>query len=62
MYQAKNDLVIELSTAPKPDIGAPLPTILGDEEAVFLSYIVSEPDPDWDGTWVEIRHFTASFA
>jgi len=45
------DRVIELHDAPRPDIGAPLPLILCDEGHLLLAYLVSEPDPKWDGSY-----------
>jgi hypothetical protein len=46
------DLVVELHDAPRPDIGAPLPVLLCDEHRLLLAYLVSEPDPAWDGSYV----------
>ena len=46
------DRVIELPDAPKPDVGAPLPTLVSDEGHLFLAYIVSEPDLTWNGSHV----------
>lgn len=55
MYTVDNqDVVIEVSDAPRPDVGAPLPLILSDEHHLFLAYLVSEPDPDWDGSCVNV--------
>lgn len=55
MYEVdERDEVHELSDVPKPDIGAPLPHILADEENLLLAYGVSEHDPDWDGTTVNV--------
>jgi hypothetical protein len=48
------DAVVELRDAPKPDIGAPLPLVLCDEHNLLIAYLVSEPDPAWDGSYVEI--------
>ncbi|MBP7687254.1 MAG: hypothetical protein KA765_05080 [Thermoflexales bacterium] len=48
------DTVVELRNAPQSDVGAPLPVIISDELTVTLAYIVSEPDPDWDGTYVNV--------
>lgn len=51
MYEVDDlDRVVELSTAPRPDVGAPLPLVVSDEGHLLLAYIVSEPDPDWDGS------------
>jgi hypothetical protein len=46
------DTVIELPDVAPPDIGAPLPLVMGDEHTLLLAYLVSEPDPNWDGSYV----------
>jgi hypothetical protein len=48
------DTVVELHAAPRPDIGAPLPILLCDEHHLLLAYIVSEPDPEWDGSYATL--------
>ncbi|MGD8869422.1 MAG: hypothetical protein PVI01_17515 [Gemmatimonadales bacterium] len=52
MYKVRDDRVIEIETAPRPDVGAPLPAVVSDEYHLLLAYIVSQPDPNWDGTYV----------
>ena len=54
MYQPDKDRVVEITTAPQPDVGAPLPSIVCNEYNLLLAYIISEPDPNWDGTYVNI--------
>lgn len=55
MYQVdERDSVIELRDVPKPDVGAPLPAVVAAEHQLDLIYIASEPDPDWDGTYVNV--------
>lgn len=45
MYQVDGlDKVIELTQAPKPDIGAPIPVVLADEQTVVVAYYSSLPD------------------
>lgn len=34
------------------DIGAPLPHLLQSDHQTLLLFLISEPDPDWDGTYV----------
>ena len=52
MYEIDDlDRVIELSNVPQSDVGAPLPLVVSDEQYLLLAYIVSEPDPEWDGTY-----------
>jgi len=52
MYNADKDRVVEIRTAPQSNTGAPLPAVVSDEGDVLLAYLVSEPDPNWDGTYV----------
>ena len=53
MYEVDSlDVVVELRDAPRPDVGAPLPMLLCDEHHLLLAYLVSEPDPAWDGSYV----------
>lgn len=55
MYDVDDlDEVIELEDVPEPDIGAPLPHLVGAEDRLVFAYHVTEPDPDWDGTYVTI--------
>jgi hypothetical protein len=55
MYEVDDrDTVVELQDAPQPDVGAPLPHLICDEHKVVLAYLVNEPDPNWDGTYVNI--------
>jgi hypothetical protein len=48
------DTVVELDDAPSPDVGAPLPHLICDEHHVLLAYLVNEPDPSWDGSYVNL--------
>jgi hypothetical protein len=48
------DSVVELPDAPRPDVGAPLPAIVVSEGHLDLLYLISEPDPNWDGTYVKV--------
>lgn len=55
MYEVDDrDEVIVLTTAPCPDIGAPLPLVVADEHHLLLAYLVSEPDPTWDGRYTTV--------
>src|SRR5437868_12461214 len=36
----------------KWDLGAPLPHVVASGQAAYLLYLVSEPDPSWDGSYV----------
>jgi hypothetical protein len=55
MYSiGEHDRVVRLNDVPKCDVGAPMPTILAAEHLLCLAYLVSEPDPNWDGTYVNV--------
>lgn len=38
------DTVLQLHEAPSPDVGAPLPVVLGDEHRLLLAYIVNDQE------------------
>lgn len=40
---------------PQSDVGAPLPAVIASETSLDLIYLVSDPDPEWDGTYVNVR-------
>lgn len=42
------------------DVGAPLPHLLQSEWRTVLAFYLSEPDPTWDGTWVNVVDPTSS--
>jgi hypothetical protein len=55
MYSADElDRLEKIHGLPTCDSGAPLPVIVALEGALFLVYIVNEPDPDWDGSYTSI--------
>jgi len=55
MYSVdKKDTVVKISDAPRPDIGAPLPLVVADDYRLLLAYLLSEPDPNWDGTYINL--------
>lgn len=55
MYQVdERDSVIELRDVPRPDAGAPSPAVVAAEHELDLIYITSEPDPNWDKTYVNV--------
>jgi hypothetical protein len=37
------------------DTGAPLPHVISSGHTTYLLYIISDPDPDWDGTYITIK-------
>jgi hypothetical protein len=36
------------------DPGAPLPHVISDSWRTFVFFLLAEPDPDWDGTYVRV--------
>jgi hypothetical protein len=38
------------------DVGAPLPYLLQNDYQTFLIFFVPDIDPDWDGSYVSVRH------
>lgn len=55
MYQVdEKDAVAPLRDMPQCNAGAPLPAIAVAEHRLSLYYIASEPDPNWDGTYVNV--------
>ncbi len=48
------DKVKRLKDVPLSDIGAPLPIVIANEVYLGLLYYLSEPDPNWDGTDVNV--------
>ena len=49
-----DDLVEELADVPQSCTGAPMPVIIADEHHLLLAYLTSQPDPKWDGTYVNV--------
>jgi len=61
MYEVdENDRVVQLEDFPQSSIGAPLPLVLADENAIALAYYLENRDPDWDGTTVRILDSVSS--
>ncbi len=55
MYQVDaHDIVIKLRSVPQSEIGAPLPLVIADDNRLILEYLISAPDPNWDGTYVNV--------
>ncbi len=49
-----DEAALAIDWRPKWDVGAPLPHVLASAGRTFLIYMVSEPDPAWDGTHVNV--------
>lgn len=55
MYSVDDrDRVVELQDVPQCETGAPLPLVLADDNHLLLGYLISKPDPNWDGTYVNV--------
>jgi hypothetical protein len=55
MYSVdERDVVVPLTDVPQSDVGAPLPTVVADDYRLVLEYLVSDPDPNWDGSYVNV--------
>jgi hypothetical protein len=51
MYHVDHrDKVISLPNIPQSSVGAPLPVVLANENALLLAYYTESPYPEWDGT------------
>jgi hypothetical protein len=37
------------------DTGAPMPHLLTNDDKALLAFLVSEPDPNWDGSYVTVK-------
>lgn len=37
------------------DAGAPLPHLIRSDHCAYLAFLLAEPDPDWDGTYANIK-------
>jgi hypothetical protein len=48
------DRVVVLDDVPHPDPGAPLPTVLANDYALLLLYLLPHGPADWDGTTVQV--------
>lgn len=56
MYQTDaRDKVEEIDNLPQPDSGAPLPLVVADDTGLLLAYRISEPDPNWDGSYATVK-------
>jgi hypothetical protein len=55
MFKKKEEeKVILLEDVPQSNVGAPLPCLVASENDLYLSYIMNVPDPNWDGTYVNV--------
>jgi hypothetical protein len=54
MYEIQDDRVVEIEGVPRPNVGAPLATLVSHEFHLLLGYIISEPDPNWNGAHANV--------
>jgi hypothetical protein len=40
--------------APQSSVGAPLPAVMASEQCLYVCYLLSAPDPQWDGSAVRL--------
>lgn len=53
---AKGEEYAELCGFPlKWDTGAPMPHLMANDNRALLAFLLSEPDPAWDGSYVTIK-------
>jgi hypothetical protein len=56
MAAARAEEYAELCDFPlKWDIGAPMPHLMVNDNRAFLAFLLNEPDPAWDGTYVTLK-------
>jgi hypothetical protein len=58
----KDEHAVPLDFPVQWDIGAPLPQLVVNDYRTFLIFLVREPDPTWDGTYVTIMDPAAGHA
>jgi len=39
----------------KWDVGAPMPHLMVNDNRALLAFLLKEPDPNWDGTYVTVK-------
>jgi hypothetical protein len=49
-----NEYARVLEWSPQWDMGAPMPQVFSNGSKVFLIYLISTPEPDWDGTSIHM--------
>ena len=47
---------VSLDFPVKWDTGAPLPHLFCSDRRTYLTFYVAEPDPNWDGSYVTVKH------
>lgn len=53
---AKGDEYAETLEFPaRWDVGAPMPHFMKNDHRALLAFLLSEPDPNWDGTYVTVK-------
>ncbi len=55
----KNEFARVIEWTPQWDTGAPMPQVFSNGHKTFLIYLIHEPDPNWDGTYLNIINNTS---
>jgi hypothetical protein len=50
----KDEFAEVIPWKPQWDAGAPMPQVFSNGHKTFLIYLINEPDPNWDGTYVNM--------
>jgi hypothetical protein len=59
---AGDEYAVEMTLGLVWDIGAPLPHLLANGHKTYVLFYLADPDPAWDGTWVNVVDPAASQA
>ncbi len=55
MYSVdERDEVIELGDLPQSSVGAPLPTVVANEQSTAVAFYLQNTPAGWDGSWVDV--------
>lgn len=52
--QSKDEFAEIIPWKPQWDTGAPMPQVFSNGHKIYLIYLINEPDPKWDGTYVNM--------
>ena len=47
-----NEFATQIEWTPKWDFGAPIPQVFSNGHTTYLIYLIHEPNPNWDGTYI----------
>jgi len=52
--QKTDEFARVIEWTPQWDTGAPMPQVFSNGNKTFLIYLINEPDPNWDGTYIRM--------